>query len=326
MEHGEPRALKRDLSSRTYYRVTVAGATPPSLVVMEMNEDPRKSDVHTDETTYTEIPFLNVQRFLERGGIPVPAVYAEDEARHLIALEDLGDRTFESVVVDLPTSDRIVWYERAIDLLVAFQGRGKKIDGRCQAFSKAFDYPQLRWELDHFVEWGLEARGVKPSEAQAEVLKKSFDAIAEELAEAERVLVHRDFQSRNLMVQAEDLRLIDFQDALMGPRAFDLVCLLCDSYLELDTSLQMAMLERYGKAVDLDLTGSAALGRQFALQTIQRKLKDAGRFVFFAQVNGNDSFLPFVEPSLLYVRRALEELEELATLQEALDELVPPGR
>ncbi len=325
VEPSAPFPLKRDLSSRSYYRVTVEGAEPPSLVVMEMSEDPRQSDVHTDEETYAEIPFLNLQRFLAAGGLPVPEVYAEDEPRGLIALEDLGDRTLEGTLLELPRENWRWWYESAVDLIVAFQERGRTHDPTCQAFSKSFDFAQLRWELDHFTEWGLEARGVEVGSAHREVLDRCFDAIAEELASADKVLVHRDFQSRNLMVQGDRLRLIDFQDALLGPRAFDLVCLLCDSYIDVDAETQRAMLDRYARLTGLDEVESTALRRQFGIQTLQRKLKDAGRFVFFQRVKGNDAFLTYFEPSLRYVRRALEELEELETLQEILENLVPPN-
>lgn len=321
---GPPVPLKQDASSRSYYRVTVDGGDPPTVVVMQMGVDPRASDVHTDCTRYDEVPFLNVQRFLARGGIPVPRVLAVDDEQRLIALEDLGDATLERVLNEAPVERWSTWYARAVDLLVAFQSLGRDPDPRCQAFSRAFDVRQLRWELDHFTEWGLEARGVTPTPAQRGALDRCFDTIACELASAGRFLVHRDFQSRNLMVQGEALRVIDFQDALLGPRAFDLVCLLCDSYIDVGPDLQRAMLDRYAALTRLDPGGRDALTRQFRLQTVQRKLKDAGRFVFIQRVKGNDSFLPYLEPSLVYVRRALADLPELAELEAVLMDLAPP--
>lgn len=318
-----PVPLKQDASSRSYFRVAVGGRDPATVVVMQMGADPRASDVHTDRERYDEIPFLNVRRFLARGGLPVPRVLAQDEAESLIALEDLGDLTLERVLLGTPPDQWERWYARALDLLVAFQALGREPDPGCQAFSRAFDFRQLRWELDHFTEWGLEARGIEPTPAQRAVLDHHFDRIADELASAERFLVHRDFQSRNLMVQAEALRLIDFQDALMGPRAFDLVCLLCDSYLEVDPALQRSMIERYAGLTSLGDERYEALVRQFQLQAVQRKLKDAGRFVFIQRVKGNDSFLHYIEPSLVHVRRALAALPELADLAEVLADLTP---
>ncbi len=327
VEAGEPALLKRDASSRSYYRVPVEGADPPTLVVMEMGADPLKSDEITGEDAYREIPFVNLQRFLAAGGMPVPRIYARDRAENLIALEDLGDRTLERVLLDLPPEEWEPWYARAVELLVAFQALGDRPDPDCLAFGRAFDDDVLRWELDHFTEWGLEARGVRPSPAQRRVLDRRFDALARELADAPRILVHRDFQSRNLMVQGERevrLRLIDFQDALQGPRAYDLVCLLCDSYIPVSAELQSSMLAHYVQLTGLDRAAAEGLTHQFRVQTVQRKLKDAGRFIFIDRVKGNDSFLPYFEPSLVYVRRALAELPDLADLSEVLNELCPP--
>jgi hypothetical protein len=323
---GEPALLKRDASSRSYHRLRVEGAEPPSLVVMEMGGDPLKSDEITGEGVSREIPFLNLQRFLAAGDMPVPLIYAYDREENLIALEDLGDQTLEKILLGISPDRWAAWYDRALELMVAFQRLGDHPDPTCLAFGRAFDYEVLRWELDHFTEWGLEARGVEPTPAQREVLSRHFDALARELAEARRILVHRDFQSRNLMVQGDRLRLIDFQDALQGPRAYDLVCLLCDSYIDVSDELQRRSLASYARLTGLTPDEAAALEHQFQVQTVQRKLKDAGRFIFIDKVKGNDTFLPYFEPSLVYVRRALGYLEGLNELAEVLDELIPPGQ
>ena len=104
--------------------------------------------------------------------------------------------------------------------------------------------------------------------------------------------MHRDYQSRNLMVRAgEALCWIDFQDALLGPRVYDLVALLNDSYQVFDRAFVEARLDDYARARGLDAAERAALGREFDLVTVQRKLKDAGRFVFIDRVKQNPSFL-----------------------------------
>ena len=100
-------------------------------------------------------------------------------------------------------------------------------------------------------------------------------------------------------------KTIDFQDALQGPVPYDLVALLCDSYVALDAELQEAMIARYAAARGLDLAPFRAL---FWRQALQRKLKDAGRFVYIDRVRANPGFLPSFGPSLVYVGRALTEL------------------
>src|SRR5262249_52553463 len=129
--------------------------------------------------------------------------------------------------------------------------------------------------------------------------------------------VHRDYQSRNLMVQpGPTLRILDFQDALLGPQVYDLVALLRDSYVELPAALVDEMLDEY--AIRARLADRAQLRHLFDLQTVQRKLKDAGRFVYIDQVKGNPGFLQSIPASLRYVRAALDRLPELVPARRVL--------
>jgi aminoglycoside/choline kinase family phosphotransferase len=123
--------------------------------------------------------------------------------------------------------------------------------------------------------------------------------------------------------------VIDFQDALQGPRQYDLVCLLRDSYVELPRPLIDAMLQRYlqrfeaegGPRLEVD-----EFAGFFDLLTVQRKLKDAGRFVFIDQVKKNPSFLAHIPSSLSYVRAALARRPELGEVREILQRHVPELR
>jgi aminoglycoside/choline kinase family phosphotransferase len=116
----------------------------------------------------------------------------------------------------------------------------------------------------------------------------------------------------------------------MGPRVYDMVALLQDSYQDFDASFVEARLFEYAEAAGLDEGERATLRTEFDLVTIQRKLKDAGRFVFIERVKGNASFVPYIDPSLRKVRAALgrvahaePDLEELgAILHRALPEVM----
>src|SRR5205823_7257256 len=115
---------------------------------------------------------------------------------------------------------------------------------------RAFDEDLYDWELHHFREWGLEAwSGQKPTADERGQLDANFRRISRELAAAPRGFTHRDYQSRNLMLKDGELVVIDFQDALQGPRQYDLVALLRDSYVELERPFVEDMLKRYLKAI-----------------------------------------------------------------------------
>jgi aminoglycoside/choline kinase family phosphotransferase len=250
----------------------------------------------------------------------VPEIYRYDEARGLLYLEDLGDITFESQVQNAGDEVRAHYYRHAIADLVALQRYASAHpDTGCIAFSRTFDYELLKWELDHFREYGLEAQGHQPSPSERDELERIFRRIAEELAAAPRIFVHRDYQSRNLMVEqtgtgCHRLRMIDFQDALLGTAAYDLVGLLRDSYVALSPSLLDALVADYVAAVGTD----GGFKRLFDLQVVQRKLKDAGRFVFIDRVKRNPSFLVHIPNSLDYVAHSLARLPELHALREIL--------
>jgi aminoglycoside/choline kinase family phosphotransferase len=247
-----------------------------------------------------------------------------------MALEDLGDLTFQAALLREPKlKERL--YERAIDTLAGLRAQAEGApDPACLAFARVFNVELYDWELHHFREWGLEARtGRAPALADRSRIDALFLEIAKRLDAEPRGLTHRDYQSRNLMIKGEEMVIIDFQDALLGPRQYDLVALLRDSYVELDRPFIERMLERYLSA--FERAGGPRLERApfvrvFDLLTIQRKLKDAGRFEFIARVKGNPGFLPYVEPSLRYVRAALERVPEAAELGEILARYVPELR
>ena len=307
-------------SVRRYHRVHLDGGKWPSVMVMELGDNPLKSEEAAKGAAPTELPFINVQRYLARAGAPVPTIFRFDAERGFLYLEDLGDITFESRVADAGDDVRARYYRAAIDQLVALQRfAADHPDPDCVAFSRGFDYDLLKWELDHFREYGLEAQGKELTASEREAVEKIFARIAEELAAEPRGFVHRDYQSRNLMVQDVDgaprLRIIDFQDALLGTRAYDLVGLLRDSYVALSPSLLDALVAHF---VDKATIDAARFQRLFDLQVVQRKLKDAGRFVFIDRVKKNPSFLVHIPNSLDYVARSLSRLPELATLREIL--------
>ena len=309
-------------SIRRYHRVTVDGGKLSSVMVMELGDNPLKSEEAAKGAAPAELPFINVQRYLARAGAAVPEVYRYEAERGFVYLEDLGDITFESRVADANDDVRARYYRQAIDQLVALQRfAAANPDPGCVAFSRGFDYDLLKWELDHFREYGLEAQGHTLTPSQRDELDETFRHIADELAAEPRGFVHRDYQSRNLMVQDVDgaprLRIIDFQDALLGTRAYDLVGLLRDSYVALSPSLLDALVAHFTGAAEID---AARFQRLFDLQVVQRKLKDAGRFVFIDRVKQNSSFLVHIPNSLDYVARSVARLPELATLREILSQ------
>src|SRR6478736_5307712 len=184
----------------------------------------------------------------------------------------------------------------------------------------AFDVDLLRWELDHFREWALDARGIELDAEQRATFTRATEYLATTIASWPRGFVHRDYQSRNLMVIADedgarDLAWIDFQDAMLGPRVYDLVALLGDSYQTFDRAFIDSRLHEFCRELSLDTAREVELTRQFEMVMVQRKLKDAGRFVFIERKNGNPSFLKFIDPTIAKARASLARLADDPELQ-----------
>ncbi len=318
-EAAQVKKLKGDASNRSYYRVALG---PKSWVVMVMPPDAgKKSEEASKGEAPKELPFVNVHRYLTGLGVRVPRIVQYDEPAGMMVLEDLSDQTFEQALVS--TGQREQLYGAAIDLLATLRLSAEaRPDPGCLAFTRAFDEDLYDWELHHFREWGLEVwSGKKPTDAERAELNAIFRRISKQLAAAPRGFTHRDYQSRNLMVKDGELVVIDFQDALQGPRQYDLVALLRDSYVELERPFVEDMLRRYIKRVGAG--DEAEFIRFFDLLTVQRKLKDAGRFEFINRVKGNPGFLVSIPASLRYVKAALDRQPKLADLRRIVAKYVP---
>src|SRR5438132_3942720 len=230
--------------NRIYWRVCALDGAD-SAVVMELPADPVKSEEASKDHVLPELPFLNVHRYLDRIGVRVPRIYLDAHRDGFLVIEDLTDLTFGRALRE--GADRRKLYQEAIDRLARLRAHAERDpDPSCLAWSRAFDYDLYHWEFEHFIEYGLLARDARPTEAELQTLRREFARISLELSRAPRSFTHRDYQSSNIMVlPSGDQVVIDFQDALQGPRQYDLVALLRDSYVEVDRKLIDEMLQRY---------------------------------------------------------------------------------
>ena len=331
--------LAGDASNRRYFRVHLSGGPVHSLILMQLAEaegfKASEEAVSGKELEIAELPFINVLKHLAAVDIPVPTVYFYDESAGLLYLEDFGDVTLAQAChgASGATIERL--YRQAIDVLVqvhVYASVPSKLP--CLAFSRSFDVPLYLWEFDHFLEYGIVARHGQPIRAEDLIpIQEECRKIAEWLAEQSIVFTHRDFHSRNLMVDGARMGVIDFQDALLGPPAYDLASLLRDSYIALDESLIDALLIYYREKMSqalpssqhsmMHLNDADTFRRLFDYTSIQRNLKAAGRFVYIDRVKGNPSFLESIPRTLHNVRANLTKYPQLHLLLKHLSPYVP---
>jgi N-acetylmuramate 1-kinase len=308
--------LPGDASDRRYYRLHFVGAVDgiTSLVLMRLAQP----------YTAGELPFVNVQRYLALKGIPVPQIFCDDSAHGFILLEDLGDVTLETAWQGADREQMARWYGAAVDILLALQyPKSVAPRGNCIAFCLAFDVDKLMWELDFFLTHMItQLCGQRLKPAEEATLRGQFWKIAAILARQPRVLTHRDYHSRNLMLYQGRLRVIDFQDARLGPCQYDLASLLYDSYVVLTTELRETLLTYYlehkaeadGHPLDRE-----AFSQTFDYMCLQRNLKALGTFAFQTVVKGTRRYVEAIPTTLGYLQGNLARHPELRQLRDLLE-------
>jgi N-acetylmuramate 1-kinase len=306
-------ALTPDASTRKYFRVPWKKGRAVAAVYPE----PFDPEFH---------PYLDVTRLFLECDIPVPQIYAVDGAAGIIVQEDLGDRQLFQVYETATDELSDEYREQAISLIARIQNATEAAHRAHSIASKlAFDEAKLSWELDFFMEHYFGSlRQEKLRHAEAAELKAELNDVSAELAAVPRVLCHRDYHASNLMIDGKNnLRIVDHQDARMGPASYDLVSFLLDrqpsppTLAELRTYRLFFLDERrrYGlSALDPD-----DFAREFRLMTIQRGLKATGTFSYQTAVCGRGAvYESFIQPTLQIVLQAAIWLERFPALQRLL--------
>jgi N-acetylmuramate 1-kinase len=308
-------ALTPDASTREYFRIPWRRRT----AIAALYPEPFDPDVH---------PFLDVTRLFSAAGLPVPEIYLVEARSGIIIQEDLGDQQLRLFFESASEEDCETYLERAISLIGSIQAATEKAyELRSIACHLAFDEAKLSWELSFFMDHYFGSlRHEQLSHGEEAELKSELNDVAAELSARPRVLCHRDYHSSNLIVdQKGDLRIVDHQDARMGPASYDLVSLLMDrqpeppSLAEVRAQRLFFLDERRRRGLDsLDPDDFA---REFRLMTVQRGLKAIGTFSYQTAVCGRgQTYAQFIRPTFKIVLQAAEWLGRFPALRRAIKE------
>src|SRR5688572_15740654 len=258
--------LTGDASDRRYYRVLLKDAKPIVLAL------------HAGPIDYASMPFVAIAKLLSEVPVPVPRILHHSDPLGVLGLEDLGDVTLQAHLGAATATEHAGLYRQAVGFIARMQQRGEAL--RSDAYPPyriAFDIEKLTWELEFFVKHYLLAyKGAALPDAQRAALREEWSAIVEELASEPRVLCHRDYHSRNLMLHDGSLYIIDFQDARMGPDTYDLVSLLRDSYVDLSTQQVDGLIAYFLAHQSGNPPAEDEFRRRFDVMALQRNLKALG--------------------------------------------------
>jgi aminoglycoside/choline kinase family phosphotransferase len=300
-------ALTGDASDRRYFRAIPATGDPFVLAL------------HTAPFDAASLPFLNVASLFREMPVPVPAVLGHAGDLGIIAQQDLGDVTLQAHLETADAYERERRYLEAVGHIATIQRRGRDLASpRFVPYGIAFDTEKLKWEMDFFVKHFLVAyRGATFSDVQRQSLTGALQDLTSVLAAEPRVVCHRDYHSRNLMISGVSMFIIDFQDARMGPDTYDLVSLLRDSYVDLPQALVDTLVSSYLDLTDRR-TDAAEFRERFEMMALQRNLKALGTFGYQATTRGNAVYVQYIPRTIEHVRRTFQRTGRFAKLRDAL--------
>lgn len=316
-------AIEKGGSGRSYYRISDESAA--SLILVKYTNQ-REENRH----------FCDIADFLYKLGVSVPQIYHHDTDEGLIWVEDLG-------AIDLwhyrdgDWSDRRALYRSTLAQILHLHLHGHVAleqpvgpDEIRPTFQQSFDADLYHWEQNYFFEncvgrhFGISADEI--AQCFAGAARKKLDSITHKLAALPRVLVHRDFQSQNVMIRDGRASLIDFQGMRPGLGQYDLASLLYDPYVQLSADERQALVDDYiTLAAEAGHPVTSDFHEIYDLCALQRLMQALGAYGFLGHEKGLTSFLahiPIALPSLHEVASRIAGLEDfVALIEECLNRL-----
>jgi len=300
-------ALEKGGSDRKYYRIKVTNEH--SLILVRYGDS-------REENRY----YCAIAEFLAGLGIHVPEIYHHDEQERLIWMEDLGEE-------DLWTFRGAEWgtlreyYGLTLEQMAALHLCGHPALGRTELKLQAeFNEDLYGWEQNYFFENCVGRAFGRNGGAGAD--SEKLREIARELAGKRRVLVHRDFQSQNVLINHGEAWLIDFQGLRPGLPQYDLASLVYDPYMKLGSARQEELINTYiGKVLDAGGKIEPEFRRTLDLCAMQRLMQALGAYGFLGLVKGRSAFLEHIPAALRTLREVLERIPELSATRKLVGEL-----
>ncbi|WP_296258548.1 MULTISPECIES: aminoglycoside phosphotransferase family protein [unclassified Pseudomonas] len=255
-------------------------------------------------------PFVDIAHLLSESGINVPKIYAEDLNQGFLLLNDLGRKTYLDVI-DENNADQL--FADAIEALLAYQQLPM------EAPLPSYDVALLRRELELFPQWYVKQHlGIELDQAQQASWQRISDVLISSALAQPRILVHRDYMPRNLMISEPNPGVLDFQDAVYGPVTYDITCLFKDAFLSWPEERVAGWLRIYwekagalGIAVQDDFD---EFRRASDLMGVQRHLKVIGIFARICHRDGKPRYVDDVPRFFSYIDAVLARRPELVEL------------
>ena len=331
--------LTGDASTRAYFRVSSGSSSLIAALYREPFDDTESASSRlarfealdpSARLTFASDPCAHVEvtELLLGAGLPAPRILGVSGRQGALLFEDAGDIRLQDWLEGRTPDEALEAYRRAIQMIVRIQEATPGLGGESICLCLAFDDMKLKWELGFFfANYFNRYLGVKLEAETNQAVQKEFKALCSELSARPRVLVHRDYHARNLMMQRGALFIIDHQDARMGPASYDLASLLRDPYTALDRDLAGELVEYFislkGES-SVTISDVAEFRTEVELMTVQRMLKAIGTYASQA-VAGNPAYINYIDPAINAALYSLEALGRFGRIRGLLEETRRPN-
>ena len=303
-------AIQKGGSDRKFYRIRCSAEQ--ALILVKYNRE-QEENRH----------YVTIANFLTEHRIRVPEIYFHDPDEALIWLEDLGERDLHSYREESWLVRR-AFYESALDQIAALHALPESICIKMKQHLPAeFNSELYRWEQNYFFENCL-ARLFKIEKQKLTqlTLLPALQQIADRLASFPRVLVHRDFQSQNIIIRNAQAHLIDFQGMRPGLAEYDLASLLYDPYVDLTENERTELTAYYrARRAETGMANNGDFDFKLRLCAMQRLMQALGAYGFLGMVKGHKHFLKHVATAMQSLGSTLEEIDGLSELEKTLRQL-----
>ena len=258
--------------------------------------------------------FIRLGRIFSRYGMLTPEIFAWDISEYTVLMEDLGRQTLYDVVRDADEDKILLWYRRSLEALMTFQEGGREAVGGEDLEYRIFNRKILLWESEYFIANFLNALcGLSLEGPEVEALKRETAAVALAAEKMPCAPMHRDYQSQNIMICGDTVRLVDFQGSRFGPYTYDAASLIRDPYVMLSSGVRRQLRAYYHRLLSERgfRLSREIFTRDYLLGALQRNMQALGAYGFLSLRKGKPRYLRYAAPCLKLLMEGIEEMRSL---------------
>ena len=294
--------LKGDGSDRIWQR---ASAKRSSVVLVDHGRPQNHGTCEADA-------FVAIGKHLFDKDLPVPEIFDYDRSLGLVVLEDLGNLHLQTAVRQTKDPAEILdHYGKVIDILVSMA-----VDG-AEGFKRSFTYQTPSYDRQVIIEneamYFCHAflQGFMNDKTDFEILKPDFDVLAKNALETRHIgFLHRDFQSRNILLSKGEYFVIDFQGGRLGPMQYDLASLLIDPYVALPQHVQETLIEDYVQKLSRHMpVNPSDFVHTYRYCAVNRNMQILGAFAFLGKTKGKKAFLQYIPIAVQSLKENLKAID-----------------